>query len=69
MKLGLLGKRYLNKAKGCDYMKFYVTYWLHKQSKMFSRPQLVVVDTPDELRDIVLKCEKHGYEIENIVSM
>lgn len=50
-------------------MKFYVTYWLHKQSKMFSRPQLVVVDAPDELREVILKCEKHGYEIENIVSM
>lgn len=50
-------------------MKFYVTYWLKNQSKMFSRPQMVVVDTPDELRDIVLKCEKYGYEIENIVSM
>lgn len=50
-------------------MKFYVTYWLNKQSKMFSRPQLVVVDTPDELREIILKCEKYGYEIENIVSM
>lgn len=69
MKLGLLGKRYLNKAKGCDYMKFYVTYWLHKQSKMFSRPQLVVANSPDELKGIVMKCEKNGYEIENIVSM
>ena len=69
MKLGLHGKRYLNKAKGCDYMKFYVTYWLKNQSKMFSRPQMVVVDTPDELREVIMKCEKHGYEVENIMSM
>ena len=69
MKLGLLGKRYLNKAKGCDYMKFYVTYWLKNQSRMFGRPQLVVANSADELREIVLKCEKYGYEIENIVSM
>jgi len=69
MKLGLHGKRYLNKAKGCDYMKFYITYWLKNQSKMFSRPQLVMANSLDELREIVLKCEKYGYEIENIVSM
>ena len=50
-------------------MKFYVTYWLNKQSKMFSRPQMVVVDTPDELREVIMKCEKHGYEVENIMSM
>lgn len=69
MKLGLHGKRYLNKAKGCDYMKFYITYWLKNQSRMFSRPQMVIANSPDELREIVLKCEKYGYEIENIVSM
>jgi hypothetical protein len=50
-------------------MKFYVTYWLKNQSRMFSRPQMVIANSPDELRDIVLKCEKHGYEIGNIVSM
>lgn len=50
-------------------MKFYVTYWLNKQSKMFSRPQLVVVDTPDELKEVILKCEQNKYEVENIMSM
>lgn len=50
-------------------MKYYITYWLHNQSKMFSRPQMVIANSPEELKEIVSKCEKHGYEIENIISM
>ena len=30
---------------------------------------MVVANSPDELRDIVLKCEQNGYEVENIISM
>lgn len=50
-------------------MKYYVTYWLPGQSRLFSRPQMAVVNSPEELKETVSKCEKYGYEIKNVISM
>ena len=50
-------------------MKYYITYWLPGQNRLFSRPQMIIANNPDKLKEIVSKCEKHGYEIENVISM
>ena len=43
-----------------------ITYWLNNQSHQFSRPQVVIARNLDEKYDIINKCERCGYVIENI---
>lgn len=48
-------------------MKHYeITYWLHNQSRMFSRPQKVIAKSWREKADILSKCEANGYEVEEV---
>lgn len=43
-----------------------IVYWLNNQSKLFSRPQVVVAHNLDEKYDIIDKCERCGYYIESV---
>ena len=48
-------------------MKYYeITYWMHNQSRLFSRPQRIVAKSREEKYDIISKCEEYGYVIENV---
>ncbi len=48
-------------------MKYYkITYWLPKQSKLFSSPQTVIAKTAKEAHDIIHKADKCGYIIEDV---
>lgn len=50
-------------------MKHYhyrIVYWLHNQSQLFSRPQTVIAKSRQEKDEIIHKCEKCGYVIEQV---
>lgn len=45
---------------------YYMLYWYHNQSKLFSDPQCYKTQSQDELHEAILKAHKSGYEIEKI---
>lgn len=48
-------------------MKHYeIMYWLHNQSRLFGKPQVVIAKTRAEKDDIIAKCERNGYVIEMV---
>lgn len=48
-------------------MKCYlIKYWLHNQSKEFSFPQCCLARSEEEKNDIIRKCVKYGYEVEEV---
>lgn len=48
-------------------MKHYkITYWLPKQSRLFSAPQVVIAKSPKQAHEIIHKIDKCGYVIEQV---
>lgn len=43
---------------------YYLIYWLPKQSKLFSDPQMFTTTERKELEKAIETAEKSGYEIE-----
>lgn len=48
-------------------MKCYeIMYRLNNQSKLFSEPQIVLAKSSEEKDEILYKCEKYGYCVEQV---
>ena len=48
-------------------MIYYVTYWLPSQSRLSSRPQMIIANSVNELFETISKIKECGYEFENII--
>lgn len=47
-------------------MTYLITYWLPKQSRLFSQPRVFEASDAKEKNRTILSCIEHGYEIEEI---